>query len=67
MKAFRLISLCSVLYKIISKVLVNRMKMVLEVRIDEAQGAFVPGRLIIGNVLVAYELMHFLKKKRFGK
>lgn len=36
MTTFRLISLCSVLYKIISKVLANWLKMVLEACIDEA-------------------------------
>lgn len=66
MSLFYPISLCSVLYEIISEV-VNRLKIVLEDCIDEAQGAFVLGRLISDNVLVAYELMHMLKKRRMGR
>lgn len=61
------ISLCLILYKIISKVLVNHLKTMLNTCINEAQGAFVLGRLISDNVLVAYELMHSLKRKRFRK
>ncbi|KAA3477626.1 reverse transcriptase [Gossypium australe] len=55
-----------ILYKIISKPVANRFQQVLDCCIDEAQSAFVLGRLIIDNVLLAYEVLAF-KQKRTGR
>ncbi|XP_017604731.1 uncharacterized protein LOC108451569 [Gossypium arboreum] len=39
---------------------------VLNCCIDEAQSAFVPGRLIIDNILLAYGILEVFKRKRYG-
>ncbi|KAA3481443.1 reverse transcriptase [Gossypium australe] len=67
MAQFRPISLCNVIYKIITKVLVNQMSDILGVCINKAQAMFIPGRLISDNMLIAYEVLHSLKMKKSGR
>jgi hypothetical protein len=64
---YRLISLCNVVYKVISKMFVNRLKLILPDIICEQQSAFVTRRLITDNIFLAYESIHAIKKKNGKK
>uniref|UniRef100_A0A1J3JGW2 Reverse transcriptase domain-containing protein n=1 Tax=Noccaea caerulescens TaxID=107243 RepID=A0A1J3JGW2_NOCCA len=58
MKDFRPIACCNFLYKVISKILANRLKSLLPEAIEPNQSAFVKSRLMLENVLLAAELVN---------
>ncbi|XP_026396607.1 uncharacterized protein LOC113291271 [Papaver somniferum] len=60
---FRPISLCNTSYKIVSKILVSRMRQLMDRIISPYQAAYVSGRLINDNTIIAHEIIHSMKKK----
>lgn len=60
---FRPVSLCNIVYKVISKVIVNRLKPVLKDCISKNQRAFSPGRSIMDNILIVHELFSDFQRK----
>jgi hypothetical protein len=61
------ISLCNVVYKILSKVLANMLKIILPDIIFDSQSAFISGRLITDNIIAAYETMHIMQTRMWSK
>lgn len=55
---FRPISCCNAIYKVVSKILARRLEKVLPVMVSPSQSAFVKGRLLVENVLLATEMVH---------
>jgi hypothetical protein len=57
-KDFRPISLCNVIYKVVFKCIVNRIRPMLQDIISTSQSAFIPGRMITDNAIIAFECIH---------
>ncbi|CAL8990362.1 unnamed protein product [Prunus brigantina] len=63
MTQWRPIALCNLVYKIISKILIARLKALLPKIISLNQSAFIEDRLITDNILIVHEILHSLKKE----
>ena len=66
MSHFWPINPCNVIFKLVSKVLANRLKMISGSIISECQSAFVANGMITDNILISFETLHYMKSKRQG-
>ncbi|GKV36829.1 hypothetical protein SLEP1_g44920 [Rubroshorea leprosula] len=63
MSDLRPISLCNVIYRILTKALANWFTQVLQHVISLEQRAFLPNRLITDNAMIAFEVLHYMHNK----
>lgn len=61
---FRHIALCNVVYKLITKLIDERLKKWLPIIILEEQGDFITGRCILDGVVIAIEVVHSMASSR---
>lgn len=64
MNHFRPISLCNVVYKIISKLLVSKLRPLLDKFISPTQSAFILNRRIAENQIIVQEVVHNFKTRK---
>jgi len=64
LEKYRPIALCNVVYKVISKVVANRLKPLLPTIILGEQSGYMEGREILDNIIQAHEVVHSLTSKR---
>lgn len=61
---FRPISVCNTLYKLLTKILVNKLKPFLHAMIHPSQAGFVPGRRVTDNYVITQELIHYISQRK---
>lgn len=61
---FRSICSCNVIYKILNKVLVNRIRPFLSDLMSPLQCNFILGRAATDNIVIAQEIMHIIRKSK---
>lgn len=63
-KDSRPISLCNVIYKLVTKVLVNRLHPILSRIVSPLHSSFIPGRSTRDNAIVLQDVVHHMRTKK---
>lgn len=66
MKDMRPIACCSIMYKIISKILTIRLSKIINFMVDDSQLAFLPGKVIQDDIIMAHELLRGYNRKNIS-
>lgn len=61
---YRPIGLCNTVYKVITKLLVARIRHILDYLVSSLQTTFVPKRKGVDNAIIVQELIHSMSKKK---
>ena len=61
---YRPISLCNIIYKIVTKIIVQRLRILLDKLVSPLQAAFVPRRKMLDNMIIVQELIHTMSTKK---
>ncbi|XP_061348715.1 uncharacterized protein LOC133294051 [Gastrolobium bilobum] len=67
MKDFRPISLCNVVYKTITKIITERLNGFMTRLVAPTQCSFIKGRQSVDNIIIAQEVVLFMRKKKGNK
>ena len=66
-KQFRPISLCIVAYKVVTKILMDRVRPLIKDLIALNQCSVILGRQIEDDVIIAQEIIHYMRRKKGKK
>jgi len=61
---YRPIALCNIIYKIVSKIIASRLKLLLPLIISLEQSGYVEGRQITDRIILTHEIIHSLRSPR---
>jgi len=64
---YRPISFCNTIYKIVIKIIVQRLRTLLDKLVSPLQAAFVPGRKGLDNMIIVQELIHMMSIKKVNQ
>eukprot|EP00253_Pinus_taeda_P030007 PITA_30007 len=61
---YRPIALCNIIYKIVSKIIASRLKLLLPLIISPEKSGYVEGRQITNGIILTHEIIHSLKQSK---